>query len=82
MILPTKGVPASKALITVGGDILEILGDSSLSVSGLWLQHGEHRRSSGANRISYDWFVLALDLLYMLEAVQITTLGLVRRVQP
>ena len=82
MILPTKGVPASKALITVGGEVLEILGDSSLSVSGLWLQHSERRRKSEAARISYDWFVLALDLLFMLGALQITTLGLVRRAEP
>jgi len=82
VILPTKGVPASKALITVGGEVLEILGDSPLSVSGLWLQHSEHRRTSEAARISYDWFVLALDLLYTLGALQITDLGLVRRAQP
>lgn len=81
MILPTKGIPASKALVTVGGEVLEILGDSSLSVSGLWLQHSERRGSSGAARISYDWFVLALDLLYSLGAVELTTLGLIRRVQ-
>ena len=81
MILPTKGVPASKALITVGGDVLEILGDSSLSVSGLWLQHSEQRRNSGSTRISYDWFVLALDLLFALGAVQFTHLGLIRRAQ-
>lgn len=82
MILPTKGVPSSKALITVGGEVLEILGDSSLSVSGLWLQHSELRRSSEQSRISYDWFVLALDLLYTLGAVQLTSFGLIRRAAP
>ena len=81
MILPTKGVTASKALITVGGDILEILDDSSLSMSGLWLQLSERRRPSAMTRISYDWFVLALDLLYALDTVELTDHGLVRRVQ-
>jgi hypothetical protein len=80
MILPTKGVPASKALITIGGELLEILGDSSLSMSGLWLQHSEFRRPSQSARISYDWFVLALDLLYSIGAVTLTDLGLIRRV--
>jgi len=75
-------VPASKALITIGGEVLEILGESSLSVSGLWLQHSELRRKSEVARISYDWFVLALDLLYMLGALQITALGLIRRATP
>ena len=81
MILPTKGVTASKALITVGADILEILDESSLSMSGLWLQLSELRRPSPMTRISYDWFILALDLLYALNTVEVTSHGLVRRVQ-
>lgn len=81
MILPTKGVPASKALITVGGDILDVLKESSLSVTGLWLEVGDRRRSSPTTRISYDWFVLALDLLYSLDAVELSDRGLVRRVK-
>lgn len=80
MILPTKGVPASKALITVGGEILEVLGAGSLSLSGLWHQHSELRRESTATRISYDWFILAVDLLFCLGAVQMSDLGLLRRV--
>jgi hypothetical protein len=63
MILPTKEVPASKALITVGGEILEILDESSLNMSGLWLQVSENRDQSSMTRMSFDWFVLALDLL-------------------
>lgn len=81
MILPTKGIPASKALITVGADVLEILGDASMSVSGLWLQLSEQRRTGVAARISYDWYILTLDMLYAIGAVQITHLGLIRRVQ-
>lgn len=79
MILPTKGVPASKALITVGGDILDFLDESSLSMTGLWLQVNERRQVSPMTRISYDWFVLALDLLYTLGAVELSDRGLVRR---
>ena len=80
MILPTKGVPASKALITVGGEVLQSLGDSSLTMSGLWLQISEYHRVK-ASRISYDWFVLALDLLYSLGALELTPLGLIRRTE-
>lgn len=79
MILPTKGVPASKALITVGGDILEILEESSLSITGLWLELSDRRQASPMTRISYDWFVLALDLLYSLGAVELSDRGLVGR---
>ena len=79
MIFPSKGVPASKALITVGGEVLGILGDSSLSVSGLWRQLGEQRKVVENARISYDWFVLSLDLLYLLGAIRVTGRGLIRR---
>ena len=81
MIFPSKGVPASKALITVGGEVLSVLGDSSLSVSGLWRQLGEQREVVENARISYDWFVLSLDLLYLLGAIRVTGRGLRRRAQ-
>lgn len=80
MILPTKGIPASKALITVGGDILDILEESSLTIASLWLQVSERRESSPMTRVSYDWFVLALDLLYALGAVELSDRGPLRRV--
>ena len=80
MILPTKGVPSSKSLIAVGGGVLSVLADSSLSISGLWHQYGEQHKSVEGAHISYDWFVLSLDLLYLLEAIQLTDLGLIRRV--
>lgn len=82
MILPSKGVPASKALITVGGSVLDILADSSLTVSGLWRQYSEAHRLPEGSPISYDWFVLSLDLLYLLGAIELTDLGLIRRVRP
>lgn len=81
MILPSKGVPASKALITVGGDLLSILGNSSLSVSGLWRELAEQRKVTESVDISYDWFILSLDLLYLLGAIKLSGPGLIRRVQ-
>jgi hypothetical protein len=82
MILPTKGIPASKALITVGGDILEALEDSSLSTSSLWREVSELRKSSPLTRVSYDWFILAMDLLFALGAIDLSDRGLVKRSQP
>lgn len=79
MILPTKGVPPSKALITVGGEILNALGSASRSVSSLWSEVGAARTGSPATRISYDWFVLALDVLFAIGAVELTDFELVRR---
>ncbi len=79
MILPSKGVPASKALITVGGDILGALKDTSLSTTSLWLEVTEQRKASPIARISYDWFVLALDLLFALGALELSDRGLLTR---
>ena len=79
MILPTKGVPPSKALITVGAEVLSILGRSPLSVSGIWLRFNEQQEASESMAVSYDWFILALDLLYLLGVIQITGQGLIRR---
>lgn len=82
MILPTKNLPAPKALVTVGADILAVLQESSVSMSGLWLEIDEQRRGSPITRISFDWFVLALDLLYALGAIELTERGLIRRTIP
>ena len=60
-------------------DILDILEESSLSMTGLWLQVSERRQASPMTRVSYDWFVLALDLLYALGTVELSSRGLVRR---
>lgn len=82
MILPTKGVSPAKALVTVGADIIESLGDGALSITGLWRQVRDRRNGSAITRISFDWFVLALDMLYAVNAVELTDLGLIERRSP
>ena len=60
MILPTKHLPAERALLTIGAQLLMHLHEPK-SVSRLWadIKHNASQDSS----ISFDWFVLALDLL-------------------
>lgn len=70
MILPTKHIRPDRALLAVGADVLGCLCEP-MTVSRLW----DEIRSARADRtvsapISYDWFVLALDLLFMVKAVQ------------
>jgi len=67
VILPTKGLDMDRALVAVGGEILRIL-DRPKTVSRIWEELGS-RRSRVVEGISFDWFVLALDLLFLLEAV-------------
>lgn len=54
-------------MLTVGSDILGML-DRPRTVSSLWeaVRAGKDKAN---RRLSYDWFVLALDLLFLMDAV-------------
>lgn len=81
MILPTKHIRPDRALLAVGADVLSCLRDP-MTVSRLW---DEIRRARSDRLISapinYDWFVLALDLLFIVKAVQFDR-GLVQKTAP
>lgn len=70
MILPTKHIRPDRALLAVGAELLGCLREP-MTVSRLW---DEIRVSRGgrvpAAPINFDWFVLALDLLFMVKAVE------------
>jgi hypothetical protein len=70
MILPTKRLGTERAMITVGAEILGLLSEQK-TVSRLWdeLEHVMSERSS-TRVVGYDWFVLTLDLLFMLGIVE------------
>jgi hypothetical protein len=73
MILPSKHISQEKALLTVGAELLKKL-ERPKTVSAIW----EDARISTAS-ISYDWFILALDLLYIIGAIEICNGLLIRR---
>lgn len=68
MILPTKGIDSDRALLSVGAQVLRLL-DEPKTVSLLWDELREER--CGDSRLTFDWFVLATDLLYILGLVQL-----------
>ena len=70
MILPTKYLPQDRALITIGGEILRHL-EEPRSVSALWdcVREAQICNAAGA-LVSFDWFVLALNLLYAISAIE------------
>lgn len=80
MILPSKHLPQNRALLTVGAVILQTLSRPA-TVSALWEQMP---RSAGDQEalspLRYDAFVLALDLLFLLGAVELRDGLLVRGV--
>ena len=70
MILPTKHIRPDRALLGVGADILAGLAKPA-TVSVLWDGMRRRRTSSNAYAVlDYRWFVLALDLLYMIGAIE------------
>ena len=80
MILPTKRISEERSLIGIGGDVLSLL-EEPKTVSRLWDEFQQMRKMRvTSSQVTYDWFVLALDLLYMLSVVSIH-MGLVRRIE-
>ncbi len=80
MILPSKHLPQDRALLTVGGHVLTFLARPK-TVSALWEELNRQTGGLGAalpRRITYDWFLLALDLLYALGTIELDN-GLVAR---
>lgn len=76
MILPTKGITPDHALLAVGARVLGLL-EEPKTVSRLW---DETKRYPSSNQeITFDWFVLALDLLFIMEAIDVVRGRLRRR---
>lgn len=72
MILPTKHISFSHSLLGVGATLLKEL-SRPLSVTELW---DKVRTFKGVG--SYQRFILALDMLYLLGAIELQT-GLLSR---
>ena len=71
MILPSKHLSPDRALLTVGGRILLYLSQPK-TVSALWeeLPRQGKKKPDATSTLSYDGFVLALDLLYLIGAIE------------
>jgi len=67
MILPSKHLPPSRALINVGGEILSQL-DEPIAISELWER--VQTIKTGEAQLSFDWFVLALTFLHTIFAIE------------
>ena len=78
MILPTKRLGPERAMITVGAEILGLLTEPK-TVSRLWNELSRMMSERSSTRIiNYDWFILSLDLLYMLGSIEMDH-GRIRR---
>lgn len=78
MILPSKHLTQSRSLIGVGAEILVLL-DSPQTVSALWNNFSEkHQSTIRTGAVSFDWLILALDLLHTMKAIEFKK-GRIRR---
>jgi hypothetical protein len=72
VILPTKHLQPERSLLAVGSDCLRLL-DEPKTVSRLWDEFNRTRTGSwiGSSRITFDWFILAVDLLFAIGAIDV-----------
>lgn len=78
MILPTKHLRTNRSLLGIGADVLRLL-DEPKTISRLWDEFKTLRGDWASARVPFDWFVLAIDLLYLVDAVHISRGRLTRR---
>ncbi len=81
MILPSKKLKTENSLIYIGGNLLGVLNEP-MTVSRLWEElKGLSAQGSPKNGLdfTYDWFVLALDLLFIVGVLELSHGRLHRR---
>jgi hypothetical protein len=78
MILPTKRITQERSLLGIGAEVLVLL-DGPKTVSRLWDEFKSRSlKNVSPYLVTYDWFILALDVLHMLSAIQLEK-GILRR---
>lgn len=82
MILPTKHLSQDRALLTVGARLLAYL-TRPKTVSALWeeISRPSTTKESKNPTLRYDAYVLTLDLLFLVGAIEIQD-GLLSRKTP
>jgi hypothetical protein len=79
MILPTKRL-GDRALFRRGCDVLRVLTEPKTGSRGWFELRKPHAPTPELAVLTYDWFVLALDLLFLINAVHLES-GRLRRVR-
>lgn len=79
MILPTKHLQPSRALISVASEVLELIGRKS-TVSSIWdALQVKHREALRFGEVPYDWYILSLDLLFLMGTIEEQD-GIIKRI--
>jgi hypothetical protein len=78
MVLPTKHLQPDRSLFALGADLLLLL-DRPRTVSALWNAVQTERQKTRATEITFDWFILTLDFLFIVKAVEFAQNRISRR---
>lgn len=71
MIIPGKHLRQDRALLSIGGEILAQL-DEPRTISELWERvHVVRNGIPTFSPLSFDWFILSLNLLYAISAIDL-----------
>ena len=81
MILPSKTITPERSLIAIGSLVLELLRKSPLTVTSVWTEFHTDESFPQPNPTSFEWFVLSLDMLYALGAIELEPNGVLRLVE-
>jgi len=79
MILPSKHISQNRALFTIGANILKQL-SSPMTVSALWEMINKNDEIKNTS-IHYNTFVLTLDMLFTMGAIDLDKGLLIRSKQ-
>jgi hypothetical protein len=82
MILPTKRLSIESSLLGVGADVLRLLNQPK-TISRIWEELKDVRQhlNDRGERLTFEWFVLALDFLFLTDTVSFHE-GLLERRRP
>ena len=72
MILPTKRLSIESSLFGVGADVLRLLNQPK-SISRVWeeMKVARQEYNERGERLTFEWFVLALDFLFLMELISL-----------
>lgn len=77
MLMPTKHIRVENALVGIGAEVLAQL-DRNKPVSTLFHEVQKRRADAEVTTIEFDWFLLALDFLFITGAIRHDA-GLIKR---
>lgn len=70
MILPTKHLQPTRCLLGVGAQVLRLLNEPK-PISRLWPElKAAYEKTPDAPAVTFGWFVLSLDLLFLTGAIK------------